>query len=95
MKDSVEDDVLNDAVEHSAMLEEETHDVITDLLNRAETHVLVLQTNDKIKDTVELDGCCIYKSTLVLQLNDNNFLSKDRLARIMHTIAFNNHNNCV
>jgi hypothetical protein len=45
--------------------------------------------------TVEVDGHSIYKSTLVSQLNGNVFLSKDRLARIKHSIHFNNHDNCL
>ena len=39
----------------------------------------------KIVRTIEIGGHCIYKSTLVSQLNGNFVLSKDRLARI-HTI---------
>lgn len=54
-----------------------------------------IQNNKKIKGMVELESHSIYKSTLVSQLNGNNFLSKDRLARIKHNIAFNNHDNCM
>lgn len=95
MRDSVDDDLIDDAAEESAMLEQETRDVITDVLNRAETQVPVSENEEKIKGTVELEGHTIYKSTLVSQLNGNNFLSKDRLARVKHSIAFNNHDNCV
>jgi hypothetical protein len=45
--------------------------------------------------TIEVDGQSIYKSTLVSQLDDNIFLSKDRLARIKHSIQFYNYDNCL
>jgi hypothetical protein len=95
MRDTIEEDVDEDGAEQSAVLEQETRDAITDLLNRAEVQVSTVVTDEKIKPTVEVDGHCIYKSTLVCQLNGNNFLSKDRLARIKHTIQFNNHDNCM
>jgi hypothetical protein len=41
----------------------------------------------KILPTIKVDGHSIYKPTHVSQLNDNFFLSKDRLARLY--IAFN------
>ena len=95
MRDTIGDDVDEDGAEHSAVLEQETHDAIIDLLNRAEVQVSTVVTDEKIKPTMEVDGHCIYKSTLVYQLNGNNFLSKDKLTRIKHTIQFNNHDNCM
>lgn len=68
---------------------------MTDVLNSAEVQILENQGGPKIQPTVEANGHCIFKSTLVSQLNGNNFLSKDRLARIKHNIQFNNHDNCV
>ena len=94
MRDSIEDDI-DDSVEHLATLEEETRDAITDVLNCALPPVTMLPSNEKITPIVEVDGHCIYKSTLVSQLNGNRFLSKDRLARIKHSIEFNNHDNCM
>ena len=85
VQDCLEDEV-EDGLNHLAMLEEETRDVLMDLLNRAEVQVTQMQVNAKIQPTVEVDGHCIYKSTLVSQLNGSSFLSKDRLAQIKHTI---------
>ncbi len=95
MGDSIEDDVVDDGLQLSTLVEEETRDVITDLLNQAEDHVTSAQATGKILPTVEVDGHSIYKSTLVSQLNGNVFLSKDRLARIKHSIYFNNLDNCL
>jgi hypothetical protein len=95
MGDSIEDDVVDDGLQLSTLVEEETRDVITDLLNQAEDQVTSVQRTEKILPTVEVDGHSIYKSTLVSQLNGNVFLSKDRLARIKHSIHFNNHDNCL
>ena len=94
MRDSIEDDI-DDSIEHLAALEEETCDAIMDILNCALPQVTMLQSNEKIMPTMEVDGHYIYKSTLVSQLNGNHFLSKDRLTRIKHSIEFNNHNNCM
>ena len=80
---------------HTILLEEETRDVIMDLLNRAENQVTLVQGARKIVPTLEVGGHSIYKSTLVSELNGNVFLSKDRLARSKHSIQFNNHDNCL
>jgi hypothetical protein len=84
-----------DGLQLSTLVEEETRDVITDLLNQTEDQVTLVQGAEKIWPTIEVDGHSIYKSILVLQLNDNTFLSKDRLARTKHSIQFNNHDNCL
>ena len=73
MGDSIEDDVVDDGLQLSTLVEEETHDVITDLFNQAEDHVTSLQRIRTILPTVEVDGHSMYKSTLVSQLNDNDF----------------------
>lgn len=93
MRDSIEDDVVDDGGNHFSILEEETRDAVTDLLNHAEVQVQLTAAANKIQPTVQVDGHCIYKSTLVSQLNGNSFLSKDRLVRIKHSIEFNNHDN--
>jgi hypothetical protein len=95
MKDSIKEEVVDDSLQHTILLEEETRDVITDLHNRAENQVTPVQRAGKIVPTMEFGGHSIYKSTLVSQLNGNVFLSKDRLARIKHSIQFNNHDNCL
>jgi len=84
MMDTIEGSIDEDGAKHSATLEEETRNAIMDLFNRDEVQVSTIQTDEKIKPTVEVDDHCIYKSTLVSQLNGNNFLSKDRLVRIKH-----------
>ena len=68
------------------LLEEETCNVIMNIPNLVEEHVRPIHGAWKIVPTIEVGGHCIYKSTLVLQLNGNHFLSKDRLARIKHSI---------
>ena len=86
MRDSIEDGVVDDGLQLSTLVEEETRDVIMNLLNQAENQVTSVQGAGKILPTVKLDGYIIYKSTRVLQLNGNSFLSKDRLVRIKHNI---------
>ena len=93
MGDSIENDVVDDGLQLSTLVEEDTRDVITDLFNHAEDQVTSVQRIGNILPTIEVDGHSIYKSTLVLQLNGNVFLYKDRLARNKHSIQFNNHDN--
>ena len=95
MGDIIEDDVADDGLQLSTLVEEETCDVTTDLLNQAKDQVSSVQRTKKILPTVEVFGHSIYKATLVSQLNGNVFLSKDRLARIKHSIQFNNEDNCL
>lgn len=45
----------------------------------------------KINSTIFFVRCIIYKSMLVSRLNGNQFLSKDRMTWIMHSIHFNDH----
>ena len=88
---SIQDDVVDNGLELSTLVEEETRVVITDLFNQAEDQVTSVH---KI-GTVEVDGHSINKSALVSQLNDNVYLFKYRLARIRHSIQFNNHDLCL
>ena len=73
MGDSIEDDVIDDGLQLSTLVEEETRDVIMDRHNQAEDQVTSVQRTGKILPTVEVDGHSIYKSTFVLQLNGNVF----------------------
>ena len=91
----IDDDVVDDGLRLSTLVEEETCDVMTDQLNHVENQVTLGHGAGNILPTVEVDGHFIYKSTLVSQLNGNIFLSKDRLARIKLSIQFNNHDNCL
>jgi len=97
MRDTIEDASLDDAENHLAVVQEETRDAITDLLNSRLAQVTSIESgsNVKIEPTVQTEGHCVYKSTIVSELNGNSFLSKDRLARIKQSIKFNNHDNCV
>ena len=100
MRDSIEDPgiesgVVDDSLQLSTLVEEETHDVKMDLLNKAEDQVISVQGAGKILPTVDVDGHSIYKSTLVSQLNGNIFPSKVKLARNKHSIQFNNYDNCL
>ena len=80
MGDSIEDDVIDNGLQLSTLVEEETRDVITYSFNQVEDQVTSVQRIGKILPTVEVDGYSIYKSTLVSQFNGNGFLSKDILA---------------
>ena len=61
MGDFIEDDVVDDGLQLSILVEEETRDVITDLLNQAEDLMTSVQRTGKI-----FYGHSIYKLTLVL-----------------------------
>lgn len=67
-------------------VEQETRDVITELLNESEEQVRPPAVSVKILPYVMYGGKTIYKSTLVSQLNANPFLSKDRLTRVKNSI---------
>ena len=54
--DSIEDDVVDDGLQLSTLVEEETRDVITNLLNKAEDQVTSVQRTGKILPTVEVHG---------------------------------------
>jgi hypothetical protein len=68
------------------LVDEETRDVITDLLNQVEDQVTSVEGAGKILPTVEVDRHFVYTSTFVSQLNENIFLFTDRLAIIKHSI---------
>ena len=96
MRDNLEEDAVEDCLpDHLTSLQDEARDVVSDLLNGAEGQVSQPESSQPIEATISVDGHCIYKSTLVSQLNGSTFLSKDRLARIKHSIEFNNHDNCM
>ena len=83
----VVDDV--DEVEEVPVLEEETRDILSEMMNEHEVQIQSDQVK-KVIPVVTYDGHSIYKSTLVSQLNGNPFLSKDRLTRVRNSMYFNN-----
>ena len=96
MRDNIEEDALENCLpDHLTSLQDEARDAVIDLLNDAEVQIPRPKSSQPVEATVSVDGHCIYKSTLVSQLNGSTFLSKDRLARIKHSIEFNNHDNCM
>ena len=88
--DDSEAEVVEDVVFDVVVLQAETEDVVTKLLNLEEPQVSFAPPADKVIPFVEYRGYNIYKSTLVFQLNANPFLSKDRLTRVKNSIYFNN-----
>ena len=54
MGDSIEDDVIDDGLQLSTLIEEETRDVIMDLFNKVEDQVTSVQRFGKILPTVEV-----------------------------------------
>lgn len=88
--DDSEAEIVEDVVSDLVVLQAETEDVVTELLNLEEPQVSFALPADKVIRFVEYKGHNIYKSALVSQLNANHFLSKDRLTRVKNSIYFNN-----
>ena len=64
MRNFIDDDVVDDGLRLSTLVEEETCDVMTDQLNHVENQVTLGQGAGNILPTVEVDGHSIYKSNL-------------------------------
>lgn len=79
-------DIVEDGAPNLLVVEFETQDAISEMLNLEEPQI----STDKVIPFVNYDGHYIYKSTLVSQLNANPFLSKDRLTKVKKSIYFNN-----
>jgi hypothetical protein len=88
--EDVETDVVDDGVPALPVVESETRDIISELLDTHEEHVRAETVPVKVEAFVEFDGNRIFKSTLNGQLNGNPFLSKDRLTRVKKSLYFNN-----
>ena len=78
-----------DGVEDLTILEEETRQVVVEMVDSMEFKVMSLPSSPNILPVVTYEGHTIYKSTLVSQLNGNHFLSKYRLTRVHNSIYFN------
>lgn len=74
MVGDVEEDLVDDGVPAITVVESETRDVITEMLNNHEEYVCEVPTLAKVEPFVEFGGHQIFKSTLVGQLNGNPFL---------------------
>ena len=83
-------DIVEDGASNLLVLESETRNAMSEMLNLEEPQVSTALSIDKVTPFVEYDGHNIYKSTLVSQLNVNHFLSKDRLTKVKNSIYFNN-----
>ena len=75
----MEEELLDNGIPTLMNTESETCDIISELFSGYEDQVHDRLTPVKVVAFVEFDGHQIFKSTLVGQLNDNLFLSKDRL----------------
>jgi hypothetical protein len=74
-------DIVEDGASNLLVVESETRDAMSEMLNLEEPQISTILPIDKVIPFVEYDGHKIYKSTLVSQLNANPFLSKDRLTK--------------
>ena len=86
----LEDDLEREDLPSLPALEEETRQVIRELLSEQEVQISSNESSVKVVRAVTYEGHSIYKSTLVSQLNGNLYLSKDRLTRMKNSIYFNN-----
>jgi hypothetical protein len=84
---------FDDGLDLVSVAENECRDALSELMDQVEPPLdaceLVNEPRKRVQ-TVEYNGKCIYKSTLVLEFNGNPFLSKDRLTRVRNSIYFNN-----
>jgi hypothetical protein len=84
---------FDDGLDLVSVAENECRDALSELMDQVEPPLDACESVNeprKMVQTVEYNGKCIYKSTLVLELNGNPFLSKDRLTRVRNSIYFNN-----
>ena len=88
--DELEGNFEGGGVEDLTILEEETRQVVIEMVDSMELQVMSQTSSPNIVPIVTYEGHTIYKSTLVSQLNGNPFLSKDRLTRVRNSIYFNN-----
>lgn len=86
----VEEEIVDDGADSMIVVDTETRDAISEMLDFHEEHVGASSVDTKVIPIVQFNGHSIYKSTFVGQLNDNPFLSKDRLTRVKNSMYFNN-----
>ena len=92
---ALENDVFDDGLNATTVIEGEVRDAISDMLGSHEDQPRSIPCFSQVHPTVQFSGHIIYKSTLVSQLNGNPFLSKDKLTRVKHSMYFNNHDDYV
>ena len=92
---TLKNDVFNDGLNATIVIEGEVRDAIFDMLGSHEDQPQSIPCPSQVHPIVQFSGHIIYKSTLVSQLNGNGFLSKDRLTRVKHSMYFNNHDDYV
>jgi hypothetical protein len=66
-------DIVEDGASNLLVVESETRDAMSEMLNLEEPQISTILPIDKVIPFVEYDGHKIYKSTLVSQLNANPF----------------------
>ncbi len=87
----VETNLVDEDLGDVAIIELETQHVILDMLNETKNQFLVDGgCENAICPIMEYQGNKIYKSMLINQLNENPFLSKDRLTHVRKSMYFNN-----
>ena len=86
----LEEDVKSDGLDYLTVLQEEACDVLTTIMNDEEEQIDAQKIPSTLLPYVEYSGHDVFKSMLVIQLNDNLFLSKDCLKRVQHSIYYNN-----
>ena len=73
----VDSNDIEDKLDPMVVAQLEARDVIQSILDIHKPQVKGISILNNVVPFVEYDGHVIYKSTLVSQLNDNPFLSKD------------------
>jgi hypothetical protein len=89
----VETNLVDEDLCDVAMIESKKWHVISNMLNEIQNQFLIDgRCENAIYRIMEYQGSKIYKSMLVIQLNANIFLSKDRLTHVRKSIYSNNSN---
>lgn len=82
-------EIVDDDVDAVTIIEGEACHAICELLNGHEDPIIPISILFAVVSIIQFDGNRTFKFTLVLQLSNNPFLSKDRLARIKNIIYYN------
>lgn len=84
--DELEGNFEEDRVEDLTILEEETRQVVVEMVDSMELQVMSQASSSNILPIVTYKGHIIHKSTMVSQLNENLFISKNQLTRVCDLI---------
>ena len=91
--ETMQDEIVDSYMDEVGEVEDEVRDVPRKMLEIDDDQVPTTHVQENISPIVTYQGHSIYKSTLVFQLNENPFLSNDRLTWVRNSIFFSNNNN--